>query len=363
MGVNGGPRRIRREPLRLTRSVTEMTIRVRSTLLLLIVTGISAPAWAQEIVERLPDIQALPPFDISAGIDIVWGNPELRFAVTTANRGEGVLEFHGGETGRGKQNIYQRVYLSDGGYYDRRVGSYVWHPEHNHIHVEDYAEYVLQALNAPGNSRRTGQKTSFCIMDTDRIDSSASNQPTYTTCDATVQGMSVGWGDTYGAHLAGQEIDLTDLADGDYSLTIVADPRNRIDEMIEDNNSSCVLLRIAGMPTNPAVSVLDASGCAGGVSDTPGGEVTIFGIDPAQGRIGELVPITITGAGFYSGISVSFDGGSGAKLSVSDITVVGESEIRAILTISKRGNLRNGSSVWDLQVGSAVLSGAFVVVP
>ena len=78
-------------------------------------------------------------------------------------------------------------------------------------------------------------------MDTDRIDASASSQPHYTTCDATVQGLSVGWGDTYGSQLPGQEIDLTSLPDGLYTLTIVADPKGRLSEITTSDNSACVL--------------------------------------------------------------------------------------------------------------------------
>src|SRR5688572_2258212 len=196
-------------------------------LIFLVVTG---RASAQQVVERLPNVQALPAFEVSAGLNLVYRNPEIRFSVTTVNVGDGPLEFIGGETGRGKQNIYQRIYLSDGTSYDRRVGAYVWHPEHHHIHVENYAEYTLQALNAPGNSKRTGQKTSFCVMDTDKYGALGSNQPQYTTCENTVQGMSVGWGDTYHSRLAGQEIDLAGLPDGDYTLSVRADPLARMTE-------------------------------------------------------------------------------------------------------------------------------------
>src|SRR5688572_27439366 len=200
-----------------TEMFTNMSYRAATAALVLL--GFAGVARAQQVVELLPNIRALPAFEVSTRLHPVFQEPELRFSVTTANVGDGPLEFVGGETGRGKQNIYQRVYLSDGTFYDRRVGAYVWHPEHNHIHVENYAEYTLQALNAPGNSKRTGQKTSFCVMDTDKYGALGSNQPQYTTCENTVQGMSVGWGDTYHSRLAGQEIDLTGLPDGDYTLS------------------------------------------------------------------------------------------------------------------------------------------------
>jgi hypothetical protein len=325
---------------------------------LLIVGG---AATAQQVVERLPNMTPLPAFEVSAGLNLVYRNPELRFSVTTANLGDGPLEFIGGETGRGKQNIYQRVYLSDGSFYDRRVGAYVWHPEHNHIHVENYAEYVLQALNAPGNSKRTGQKTSFCVMDTDRIATIGSNQPFYTTCEATVQGMSVGWGDSYHSHLAGQEIDLTGLPDGDYTLTVRVDPLGRMQEITTADNASCIKLRLTGIATSPTVSVIDAASC--GAAGSPPGAVAVVSIAPSSGQVGDLIPVTITGDGFTSGIAVSFENGSGAKLVVSDVVVESSTAISAIVTIQRQGNARNGDTLWDLRVGDAVLRDAFTVLP
>ena len=319
-------------------------------------------ASAQQVVERLPNIQALPAFEVSAGLNLVYRNPEIRFSVTTVNVGEGPLEFIGGETGRGKQNIYQRIYLSDDTSYDRRVGAYVRHPEHMHIHVENYANYVLQAASATGNSRRTGQKTSFCIMDTDKYGTLGSNQPHYTTCENTVQGMSVGWGDTYHSHLAGQEIDLTGLPDGDYTLTVQADPLGRFTEMTTADNNSCIRIRLTGIATSPSVTVLNPTTCSTG-GGGGGGTVTVASITPNSGKIGDLIPVDIVGTNFTNGIAVSFQNGSGAKLTVSDVVVDSPTAISALVTVQKSGSTRNADTVWDLRVGTAVLSEAFVVLP
>ena len=346
---------------------TRISIRTAAAGLIIAVAFIvlviaSGTARAQQVVELLPNIQARPAFEVSTRLHPVFRNPELRFSVTTVNVGDGPLEFVGGETGRGKQNIYQRIHLSDGTSYDRRVGAYVWHPEHNHIHVENYAEYTLQALNAPGNSKRTGQKTSFCVMDTDRIDTTiGSNQPYYTTCENTVQGMSVGWGDTYHSLLAGQEIDLTGLPDGDYTLSVKVDPLGRMTEITTADNTSCIKLRLTGIATSPSATVLDPTSC--GSSPPGGGTVTVTSIAPNSGRAGELIPVDIVGTGFTSGVAVSFEGGSGAKLTVSDVVVESSTAISALVTIQKQGNPRNADTVWDLRVGTGVLRDAFVVLP
>jgi hypothetical protein len=149
--------------------------------------------WAQQVLELKPNVQPLPAHDLI----LVQGGTTLRFSTTTWNSGDGPLELIAGETGPAGQNVYQRVYLSDGGYYDRLAGTFEWHPAHNHFHFGDYAEYMLQPINAPGGSQRTGRKTTFCVMDTTKVNtrlSGAPKRPVYASCGSTFQGMSVGWG-------------------------------------------------------------------------------------------------------------------------------------------------------------------------
>jgi Lysyl oxidase/IPT/TIG domain len=321
---------------------------------------LAAVASAQQVLELRPNLVALPAWDISVQADLI-GRPEVRFAVTTANLGDGPLELRGGETGSGKQNVYQRVYLEDGSYYDHLAGSFIYHPEHHHIHVEDYAEYRLQRVGAPGSSSRTSAKTSFCVEDTDRINQKlpgAPKKPVYDTCENVIQGLSVGWGDTYGAYLPGQSIDLTDLPDADYELTIIADPKGHFIETTTDDNTSCVLLRIG--VSDLSLAVLNPSGCDY-PQNPPSGGVTVQSIFPNSGSIGSLVPVTITGTGFADGMSVTFENGSGARLTASDVAVVNESTITAVVTIRKRG--QGTDNVWDVRVGSAVLVDGFMVTP
>ena len=116
------------------------------------------------------------------------------------NSGLGLLERVASEKDAANQNIYERIHLDDGSYYDRLAGIFVWHEEHGHFHFEEYALYTLQAANAPGASERTSSKTTFCVIDTDRINHrlpGAPKRPVYRTCGGEIQGMSVGWGDTY----------------------------------------------------------------------------------------------------------------------------------------------------------------------
>lgn len=274
----------------------------------------------------------------------------LIFSTTSWNSGLGPLELRAGETSSQGQNVYQRVYLSDGTYYDHLAGTFEWHPEHNHFHFEDYALYTLQPAGASGGSDRIGNKTTFCVMDTGKIDGSlpgAPALPVYVTCNPDVQGMSVGWGDTYVRTLAGQGIDVTGLPEGDYRLFIEIDPKSRIIETNDGDNVSCTLLHIK-LPTT--VTVLDANGCS---------SVVVSSIEPSSASAGSVVPVTIRGSGFGAGMAVSFENGSGQRPAVSGVNVVDASTITATVTVKSGGG--KVSRVWDLRVGSGVLGGAFTV--
>lgn len=335
------------------------SIRVTGLCFVAVALLFSGRASAQEL---LPDIRALPASDLSVEVDF-FGRTILRLAATTWNAGDGPLELVAGETGVGagknKQRVYQRIYYADGSYVDRRAGDFEWHPSHNHFHFGDYATYILQLAGSSGGSARTSNKTTFCVMDTELIDRhwpGASRKAYYTTCGDQIQGMSVGWGDTYGSQIPGQEIDLTDLQDGDYTLQIVADPKNLLDETDETNNSSCMLLHIS--VTDLTVDVLNQNDCSGaGGGSGGGGDVIVDGVDPNVLIRDSVTPITITGSGFTDQLGVSFENGAGPAPKVSGIDVVSPTEITATVAVNKKAKLTS----WDLRVGSAVLAGAITV--
>lgn len=323
--------------------------------------------WAQAL-ELRPNLEPLPAFDFSLRTDY-FGRPTLQFATTTWNSGKGPMEIAAGETGQdqsgqNRQNVYQVVYLDDGSTYRRLAGTFTWHPDHSHFHLEDYATYTLQPVDANGQSRRTGTKTSFCLMDTHQIDASlpgSPSQPAYDYCNNELQGISVGWGDEYGAYLPGQEIIVTDLPSGDYRLVIEADPKDRLVETNEDDNVSCVLLHLDMNAMN--LQVLNPESCdSGGTSPPPPSEeLTVTGVSPDFGVRDTLIPVTISGSGFRAGVQVSLENGTGPAPAVSQVEIRDSENITALVTIKKGGPKRN--SVWDLRVGSAVLPNAFTTSP
>ena len=315
-------------------------------------------AFAQQVFELKPNLQAFPAGDLAIVQDLS-GGVKLLFSATTWNNGDGALTLVAGETDSAtlKQNVYQRVNLSDGTFHDRLAGAFEWHPSHNHFHFDDYALYTLQPFDASGGSERTSAKTSFCLMDTTKVNArlpGAPKKPVYVTCGNAMQGMSVGWGDRYGSQLAGQSIDLAGLPDGDYKLTIEADPKKRLLEINDSDNASCMLLRIS--VTNLSLNVLDSTGCSG-----TGGTIVLSSITPNAASQDSVVPVTITGSGFTAGMGVSFENGSGTRPIASNVTVHDGNTISAIVTIKSSGS-RN-ARIWDVRVGSGVLVDGFTVLP
>jgi hypothetical protein len=304
-----------------------------------------------------PDLQPYPAFDLQINTNLSTGGKEIRFSTRSWNKGLGPLELVAGELVSGGQNVYQRVYNSDGTYTDYFAGTFVYHPAHNHFHFEGYALYSLEPINAPGGSKKEGSKTTFCIMDTDKIDTRLPGAPktaVYSTCGNTIQGMSVGWGDTYGYHLEGQSIDITGNPSGDYCLSIKIDPKARLYETDATNNVASELLHID--VERSTITVLDNTGC------NAGGEVVVNSITPIEGTVGSTVPVTIVGSGFALGMTVGFENGSGPPPQAKNIDISPDgTTIQATVTIKKGKPGRD--NVWDVRVGSGVLPNAFTVLP
>jgi hypothetical protein len=331
---------------------------IRPILMGLMFVGITSLATSPcaQAVELLPNLKPLPAANLSLTTDFFTGKLKLRFSTTSWNNGTGPLQLEAGtvDTGGGKQQVNQRIFNSEGSPTVRFAGWVEWHEAHNHFHFNDYALYTLQPISAPGGSARTGSKTTFCVMDTTKINTALPGAPgsaVYSICGNQIQGMSVGWGDTYGSNLAGQELDFTGNADGVYQLKIEIDPKKLLAESNDTDNVSCVLLNITKPST---VTVLDNSGSCS-IS-------TVTSVRPDTVRMGFANFVTITGSGFTQGMSVSFEGGSGPRPTVSgDVVVNAEgTAVTAYVTVPVKKQLGRDPR-WDVRVGSAVKPNAFTV--
>ncbi|HET9252991.1 MAG TPA: lysyl oxidase family protein [Candidatus Eisenbacteria bacterium] len=305
------------------------------------------------ILERRPDIvtRTNELYDHDIVTSIVPGRTHLRLSNATANIGSGRLHLYGvlPDNGDGTQDVRQRIWRSDGTFYDRDAGAFVYHQEHSHIHVQDWAVYRLRAVAEGGGVGAVvaeGAKTSFCILDLIVHDNTLPGfppSPAYTSCGTTIQGLSVGWADIYQKSLEGQNIDITGVPPGEYWLESESDPLDHVLEADETNNVARILVTIVPPGTfspdpyepNNQVSDLDSRPVGGPNSPVlgPCGPVTtLFGLSihtagnddyfrfymPATGSMGDEVRIDFTGS--QGNLELSLLDAAGNTLDVSSST-------------------------------------------
>jgi hypothetical protein len=314
---------------------------------------------AAQTVELRPNLVAYPAGSASLSVVASGGIVSLRFATTSWNNGTGPLELRAGDIiiapdGSQRRKVNQRVYLSDGTYYDKYAGEFEYHPEHQHFHFENYALYTLKPVNAPGASSKQSAKTTFCVMDTTKVNTTLPGAPlnaVYSTCGADIQGMSVGWGDTYGASLPGQAFDVTDNPDGDYDIIIEIDPKTQLIEGTRSDNVSCLRVHLSVS----ARTVKSLGACSTTAT------VTIDSITPNYMYSGTVLSgVTIKGSGFVQGMAVGLEGSGQAPIA-SEINVVDSNTITLTVTAKSAGGKRE--KLYDVRVSSAVLPKSFAVKP
>lgn len=196
--------------------------------------------------ELYPDLLTIPPTDLQFAEETINGQQKtvLRFTNTVWNAGYGPLEMYGTTTQEGQTQVQQRIYHEDGNQTESTAGNFVWHPAHNHWHFEKFAKYELWSRNdyeswlasdrTSTAAPLTGYKTTFCIRETQMIRNypDTPQSPIHTECGDKVQGLSVGWGDSYRYDIPEQWIEVGDapLPDGQYVLRSVVDPDNVLKE-------------------------------------------------------------------------------------------------------------------------------------
>jgi hypothetical protein len=240
------------------------TLRVRRALLSAIVVVLlvgaasvfGGTAGARQAPTALrPDI--VPVASTQVQIRVVHGSKRLYLSFETEDTGAGPLEMQpvaedcdGDGSTTDDRTALQHVYGDTDGSGDYTPGTdavirtvvagcFVYHAAHGHWHFEDYANYRL--LTLAGERLRSHSKVGFCMLDTSSVDPDLPGHPSsrvYTGCpDLALQGISVGWADTYTVYTPGQFINVDGLAPATYCLVGIADPSDKIVESDETDNT------------------------------------------------------------------------------------------------------------------------------
>lgn len=221
----------------------------------------------------LPDIQEEIPTHLN--IQNKQQQEILRFSTTHLNLGVGPLQVRGGGqvgpcTVDGVSyeqctNAVQEILDANGVVVATHpAGSAVFHPEHNHWHQSSVATFEIRKDTLDGPLMGSGQKVTFCLIDFDKTELVHENSTrVYYECNGDLQGISVGWGDSYHHSTEGQDLDVTGLAEGTYYLTHLADPDQHWLETVENNNFAWVKFQLSRKGANPEIKELEHSPCSG----------------------------------------------------------------------------------------------------
>jgi hypothetical protein len=202
----------------------------------------------------LPDLVMLAPKDFSVQKQ-AKGKRWLRFDTVVINLGPGPFDVYGyqhPDDAVGTFRVVQRFADVDGSSWATQPTDAVMTYSgdgHNHWHVVGLQEWTLTNDNA--DVLRRGVKTGFCFWDNYRYGTDAAPYYLPSTTSACMQrgdlvpmGLSARWGDEYPSNIAFQYIDITGLPNGDYTLTLAADPDLDFVEADEGNNTSWARIRI-----------------------------------------------------------------------------------------------------------------------
>jgi hypothetical protein len=219
---------------------------------------------------RLPDlVQELP-----SGLDVSSSGSRWRLGFDSAvgNAGDGPLRIVGARPSRSVRGMSadQLVERAGGGGPERVPGvgrlRYVRASDHQHWHLLGFERYELRRVGARGVLVRD-RKSGFCLGDRYDLPGELAAKPSRPAYESRCglrrprlldleQGISVGYGDDYPAHLEGQWLALDGLRSGRYVLVHRVDVERRLRERTRANNAASVLVSLRWRGGRPRVRVL-----------------------------------------------------------------------------------------------------------
>lgn len=180
-----------------------------------------------------------------------------------------------------KQRVYQKRPGTDTlSYYDRLAGKMTFHPTHNHLHIDDWANYSLRVATSNPDARTwpivsTGIKQSYCLINlgdcannpgecVDNNGNPVVSVPNHgvgwhSGCGLN-QGIYPGMYDVYSVNL-NDPIPLQNVCNGNYYIVSITDAGNAFLETDETNNWVAVPITLTQQNVAPII--------------TPSGDITI----------------------------------------------------------------------------------------
>lgn len=289
--------------------------------------GIGAPSGAV-----LPDLVAdAPEFPVLANHTYPDATQALllRFDGFVHNIGPGPLEVRGGDRVGARFTTVRQWVRTPAGMVENPplpAGApeviYETADGHNHFHLMRIARYSLW------NQARTaevapGQKVGFCLEDSQRRETTGPAQSVYInsnfchqnnpTASSITMGVSAGWRDRYGANLALQWVDVSDVQPGTYWLAAEIDTDGVIEEADETNNTRRFAASASTVPGHVAQPVT-----RGEVSATGASTITLASSQFGSPGARRFRIVTLPGKGVLRSGSTVLT--AGAVVSAADVT-------------------------------------------
>ncbi len=139
-----------------------------------------------------------------------------------------------------------------------------------------------------------------------------------------------------------------------------------VDDAIVDGNIPYTIVTAPAVSADPDYNGLDAADVSVTNLDDDGAGVTVFSISPDSMSAGSTIDVTITGAGFQAGATVTFENGKGPA-PTADVTYVSVDGFTIEATITAPGGGPRGERVWDVRVtnpdgSTGTLTDGFTVI-
>ncbi len=173
-----------------------------------------------------------------------------------------------------RQRIYRKKPGTDTlGFYDRDAGAMTFHPQHGHLHVDDWADFTLRSATSDPDPRNwpilgTSVKQSYCLINLgtcagkpgECVNNNGNTLLTvpnngfgfYSGCGLN-QGIYPGSYDAYSTSL-NEPIPLQGICNGNYYIVSITDPENKFLESDETNNWVAVPVTLTMQNPPPVIS-------------------------------------------------------------------------------------------------------------